>query len=389
MDRCASTDRPSLVPARPDDMMAAFRALAEASGDVALIVDCADRRLRYLSAGAGQLLGYSADEVQRNLRRPTASTPVCQVLAVRLDRPGRQREECELECTRPDGSSVSVQLVSTFIFDEHGDARVLAATVRDQSPQRAMQAEQRRFASMLNHEFRTPLAIIDGSIQRLEATSANADAATRERYRKIGAAVDRLIGMLDEYLSPERMAALGRTRPAAGVDPGALLDEAATQARAAGRPVSIAAEGLPPGIRGDQQGLRLALKVLVDNALAFSPAASPIGLEGRRVSNGIELIVRDNGAGVPAQDAARIFDKSYRGSNAASLPGSGLGLYMARSVLEVHGGTLDLIDGPGAGAVFKMWLPVLNDRKVVASGEPNSDNQFEQAGGGAQSASTP
>lgn len=370
-------------------MMAAFRALAEASGDVAVVVDCADRRLRYLSAGAGQLLGYSFDEVQRNLQRPTPAAPVCAVLARRLDDPDRQREECELECTRPDGSKVPVQLVSTFIFDENGAPRALAAIVRDQSALRAMQAEQRRFASMLNHEFRTPLAIIDGSIQRLEATASTADEPTRARYRKIGAAVDRLIGMLDEYLSPERMAALGRTRPPAAVDPRALLDEAGDQARTAGRPVQVSAQGLPPSMRGDQQGLRLALKVLIDNALAFSPAASAIELEGRRVSNGIELVVRDHGPGVPATDVVRIFDKSYRGSNASTVAGSGLGLYMARAVVEVHGGTLELIDNPGAGAVFKMWLPVLNDRKFVASGEPSSDNQFEQAGGGAQSASPP
>jgi signal transduction histidine kinase len=184
--------------------------------------------------------------------------------------------------------------------------------------------------------------------------------------------------MLDEYLSPERMAAIGKTAPA-GVDVRALLDEAAAQARAAGRPVTLLTDGLPPTLRGDLQGLRLALKVLIDNALAFSPSGSPVELTGRPVANGIELIVHDHGPGVPADDAPRIFDKSYRGSNATS-PGSGLGLYMARSVLEVHGGTLDLLQESGHGATFHVWLPVLNGGKVVASDEPNSDNRLKQAG---------
>jgi signal transduction histidine kinase len=211
---------------------------------------------------------------------------------------------------------------------------------------------------MLNHEFRTPLSTIDGAIQRLEATATNADAPTRERYRKIGAAVDRLIGMLDEYLSPDRMAQVDSHKPATGIAPRQLLDEAAAQVSAAGRPVEVIDAGLPRILRCDPQGLRLALKVLVDNALAFSPPASAIALAGRPVLNGIELTVRDHGAGIPAHDAPRIFDKGYRGSNAAGQPGSGLGLYMARSVLEVHGGTLELVALPDSGTVFTIFMPI-------------------------------
>jgi signal transduction histidine kinase len=113
--------------------------------------------------------------------------------------------------------------------------------------------------------------------------------------------------------------------------------------------------------------LRLALKVLVDNALAFSPAGSPVELSACTVENGIEITVRDHGAGVPAGDAARMFDRSYRGSNATGIPGSGLGLYMARSVLEVQGGALELVQPCQQGARFKIWLPNnVNRGKVVA-----------------------
>jgi signal transduction histidine kinase len=128
-------------------------------------------------------------------------------------------------------------------------------------------------------------------------------------------------------------------------------------------------------VRGDPQGLRLAIKVLVDNALAFSPPGSAIALAGAVAGNGIELTVRDHGHGVPPPDRARIFDKAYRGGNAAGLPGSGLGLYMARSVLEVHGGTLELDTLSTAGTTFKIFLPIIVGRgKVVASSGPNSDN---------------
>jgi signal transduction histidine kinase len=94
------------------------------------------------------------------------------------------------------------------------------------------------------------------------------------------------------------------------------------------------------------------------------------------VNHGVELALRDAGPGVPPADLPRIFDKGYRGSNAAGLPGSGLGLYMARSMIEVHGGTLEYMAPPDGGAEFRLWLPVQDAQgKDLASGETSSDNR--------------
>jgi signal transduction histidine kinase len=84
---------------------------------------------------------------------------------------------------------------------------------------------------MLSHEFRTPLSTIDGAVQRLEMTGAHHDEGTRKRYRKIQTAVDRMLAMLDEYLSPERMASIGRERQPNEINPATLLQAAAEQAR--------------------------------------------------------------------------------------------------------------------------------------------------------------
>jgi signal transduction histidine kinase len=234
---------------------------------------------------------------------------------------------------------------------------------------------------MLNHEFRTPLSTIDGAIQRLEATATNADEPTRQRYRKIANAADRLIAMLDDYLSPERMAELGRTRQPNTAAPRLLLEELVAQARVAGRPVSLQADELPVQLRGDPAGLRLALKILLENALRYTPAGSALTVLGRRQGKGVELALRDSGAGVPAADLPRIFDRGYRGSNTAGLPGSGLGLYMARSVVEVHGGTLEHAAAPEGGAEFRLSLPVQDAQgKGLASGETSSDNRAAYGG---------
>jgi signal transduction histidine kinase len=188
--------------------------------------------------------------------------------------------------------------------------------------------------------------------------------------------VDRLIGMLDEYLSPDRMAAIGKTRQPNTVSARELVEGAATQVRAAGREAIVEGGELALALRGEPAGLRLALKVLVDNALAFSPAGTPITLGAAASGHGVEFAVRDQGQGVPPEDQPYIYDKGYRGANADGLPGSGLGLYMARSIADVHGGTVNLIPGPG-GADFRLWLPSVADvgKQHLASASPSSDNR--------------
>jgi two-component system phosphate regulon sensor histidine kinase PhoR len=85
--------------------------------------------------------------------------------------------------------------------------------------------------------------------------------------------------------------------------------------------------------------------------------------------------VRDHGAGVPPSETEHIFAKSYRGDNAGAHAGSGLGLYMARSVVEVHGGILGVRNVVPQGAEFRIWVPIRDAAgKDVASGGHSSDN---------------
>jgi PAS domain S-box-containing protein len=360
----------------------AFRTIAELGGDLAFIIDCGSRQLAYISAGVDDMLGYSSADIRAQLAHggdgPLAV--LCAGLPERLKRfaagdGSRLRVMREFDVRRPDGSDVSVEVISTLALDD-GQPRALLGLVRDVSARRERERERKRFASMLNHEFRTPLSTIDGAIQRLESLGTKADEATRQRYRKIATATDRLIAMVDDYLSPERMAALGSQRRENTVGPRLLLEELVAQARVAGRPVTLAVGELPAALRGEPSGLRLALKVLLDNALRYTPAGTKLHVTGQRVDGGIELALRDEGAGVPAVDVDRIFDKGYRGANAEGITGSGLGLYMARSVVEVHGGSLTYACHPEGGAVFRLWLPVqASGAKGLASGVTSSDNR--------------
>jgi len=362
-----------------------FLTIAEVGGDIAWVVDLPGREISYLSPHVEALSGYTAEQW---CTFQAGTAPLLNVLLAglpaRLARlaagdTSRRKLVRELELVHRDGGKVPVEIISTFTFDSRGKPAALVGIVRDVSRRREYEAGQRRFASMLNHEFRTPLSTIDGAIQRLEVTGASADPATRDRYRKISNAVDQMIGMLEHYLSPDVVAASGTAARADRVNPRRLLEEGAQQVRAAGREAILELGDLPDNVRGEPQGLRLALKVLVDNAVQYGPAGAPIRLSGALTDKGISLTVTDEGDGVPADEQETIFAKNTRGSNAAGLPGAGLGLYMAKSVVEVHGGVINLsrqtTDSGVCATQFSICLPIRTSvGKDVASSVHSSDN---------------
>lgn len=358
---------------------ARYRLLLEHSSEVSWIADCASGRLTYLSPAAERQFGYRLDTVQ-----PLA-TALLADLPARLKRlaagdVSRMRVVRQSEQAHADGHLVPVEIESTVVLGDDGRPATLVGVVRDLSGQRALAEQHKKFASMVSHEFRSPLATIDGAIQRLEMTGAHHDEATRKRYTKIQTAVDRLLAMVDDYLSPERLASIGRARQPNELSPLALLETAATQARARRPAIAVRCTGLPQWIRCEPDGLRLAIEVLIDNAIKYTKPDTAIELIGKKaMEGGIELLVRDQGDGIPAADLARVCDKGYRGANAAGIPGSGLGLYMARAVVDVHGGTLDVKNLPESGVECRIWLPAAAAAgKSLALAPGSSDNSPTQ-----------
>ena len=361
---------------------ARFRLLAEHSDDIGWIVDVASARLLYVSPALESRFGVTPAQAS-GLLQPLLDELPQRLARLAGDDKGQRHQLRELDQAHPDGRTIPTEISSTLVTDA-GGAMLLVGTLRDISARRAQELAQKKFASMISHEFRTPLATIDGAIQRLEMTADNVDDATRKRYRKIQTAVDRLLGMINDYLSPERMASIGRKRQANEVVPRELLDAAAAAAikAAPDHAVTVRSSGLPDVMRCDPDGMRLCLQVLLDNAAKYTPPGSPIELVGGRADGGgVEFLVIDHGPGPDADELPRLFDKFFRGRNAtvAAVAGSGLGLYMARAVLDVHGGTLDVTRGVQNGAIFRIWLPIMTDSvidsgKTLAPDDCNRDN---------------
>lgn len=351
-----------------------LRLIAESTDDVIWMMDAHTLRFTYVSPAIERQRGYTPQEIM-DLHRDVLVAPPAQPVAQSMPQMGRRMQERirrfiegdesqrhdvkEIDQPHKDGRTIPVEVKSTLLCDEHRMPCAIVGVSRDISARRQAQEEQKRFVAMVSHEFRTPLATIDGAVQRLQATAGQVDAATHNRFTKIQKAVDRLTALLDDYLTQDRIDTAGHGLHLSLAAPHALLRDAEASAKAlsAGHVIEIDAQHAPERFLCDADRLRLALRVLADNAVKYTPPGSRILLRACRASGGIEFIVADNGRGIPPTELPQVFDKFFRGRSASQQSGSGLGLHMARSVVEMHGGTINASNRVEGGAQITVWLP--------------------------------
>ena len=129
----------------------------------------------------------------------------------------------------------------------------------------------------------------------------------------------------------------------------------------ADRPFEVLSDDELPAISVDRRLLRLACRQLVDNALKYSPPWAPIAVRVCHGDSSVSVEVTDHGAGIPAQELNRIFERFYRGPAVKQqVPGSGLGLSIARSIAAAHKGDVAVTSRPGE-TTFRLTLPVVKE----------------------------
>lgn len=227
------------------------------------------------------------------------------------------------------------------------------------------------FVTNVSHEFRTPMAQILGAAEILTQLD-DRDVDSRAEFAGIALhGAQRLARLLDDVLE------LGQptTGPRHPVDVAASL-AAAIRATlpAAGERVRVAiAAGLPP-VLGDAHRLTETWCRLLDNAIKFSPPDSPIEVAAQARSGHVVVGVSDHGVGIAFEDRERIFEpfcQVGRDQLIDKAIGTGLGLTLARSVVEAHGGTIAVSSKPGVGSTFRVTLPAMAAGDGAASaGQP-------------------
>jgi signal transduction histidine kinase len=218
------------------------------------------------------------------------------------------------------------------------------------------------FVSLVSHELRSPMAAVIGAARTLKDRWRTLRPDQREAFLAlIGDETSRLAALVGDVLDTSRLEAGTFSYRFDDVDLTRLVQDVVEAASFAQPDVELVAALGPglPTIRGDRERLRQVLGNLVDNAIKYSPEGGTVRVRAASENGVAWIAVTDEGPGVPADQHTHIFEKFGRAEiSGASKPGTGLGLFIARSIAEAHGGTLDVRSGPGVGATFTLKLPV-------------------------------
>lgn len=223
----------------------------------------------------------------------------------------------------------------------------------------------RNFVSLVSHQFRTPLAVIDSSAQRLIRIARNeGETPTEQLIERMGQtrnAIDGLTRLLDSVLTSVKLEAGGIQLQAQSLNLAELVESVAESSASwlGGRELQLTREGAVADYytAGDPELLTHVLLNLLSNACKYTATNSPLAISLSRKHTQLVCTVRDWGPGVSVDDLPHLFDRFFRASATAQQPGSGLGLYLARSIAQLHSGQLLASLPEGGGLAVSLSLP--------------------------------
>ena len=225
---------------------------------------------------------------------------------------------------------------------------------------RRLSALRADFVSLVSHELRGPMASVVG-----------AAATLRQRWRELGpgqrqsflALIEeetaRLASLVGDVLDTSRLDAGTFTYSFSDVDIGELVRDVSALVDLGQEEVSVRADVDPalPAVRADRERIRQVLVNLLTNAVKYTDAGDEVEVRAAAQNGYVEISVRDHGPGISSDDQRLIFEKFGRAASGGPKPGAGLGLFIARSITEAHGGSLAVESQQGAGATFTVRIP--------------------------------
>jgi signal transduction histidine kinase len=252
--------------------------------------------------------------------------------------------------------------------------------------ERELNGLQRQFVAMVSHEFRTPLAIIDGNAQRL---LRRADQVRPERLRTILGTVRRSVGHLVELMESVLAAARLESGQIEMQPSHFSLSDLVREVSGSyaelhrDRRIVLDIEALPDQLFADAKLIRQVVSNIISNAIKYSPDEGRIWIGGFVDDAGRAVLsVRDEGVGIPLAEQEKLFERFFRASTSTGIAGSGIGLHLAAHLVQMHGGVIDVESAEGEGATFFIRLPVTRP----AAGADVPDSMPDEAPNGALAA---
>jgi PAS domain S-box-containing protein len=231
------------------------------------------------------------------------------------------------------------------------------------SKEKKLSEMQRKFVSMASHEFRTPLAIIDTTAQRLKSQANKKELTpedTVQRVEKIRSAVQRMTRLMESTLAAARIQEGKLKIEIESCDIGEVVREACTRQQdiASKHTISCNLAELPKIIQADTGFLEQILTNLLSNAVKYAPDAPDIEVKAFTDDDQVVISVRDHGLGIDVDDLQSMFQRFFRAKTSTGISGTGIGLNLVKMLVEEHGGTVEVESKKGEGSTFTVRLPI-------------------------------
>lgn len=268
----------------------------------------------------------------------------------------------EGDLLRRDGGLTPAGISYAPLFDREGRLVNIIADVHDITKFREAEELKSTFISIISHELKTPVALIKGYAETLRREDAKWDAATvQESLAVITEEADRLTDLIEKLLDASRLQAGALKLNMSEVALDQLAARLVEKFRVQSGKHTLHAD-FPAGfpvVLADEERLTQVLGNLLSNAIKYSPQGGRVTVRGRAEAQQVVVSVTDEGPGIASADLPRVFDRFYRGDSDLTrrVKGTGLGLFLAKAVIEAHHGRIWVDSPPGAGATFYFSLP--------------------------------
>jgi signal transduction histidine kinase/CHASE3 domain sensor protein len=326
------------------------RAVFYAIADGVLLTDPFGR-VTAMNRALEALTGWTEDEAR--------GRPYAEVLPIAEDHVGGPADLVSRY-----GRRVPVAVSSAPIFDARGRVVGGVDVIRDVSKEREIDEVKSALISTVSHELRTPLTLIHGFAELLVLRNLPAE-RQRSSAVEILDASRRLARLIDDLLSVSRMESGRLVLDPRPLDLGVVVERILSPFRAMAARHTLRAK-LPSGLPvvwGDPDKVEQILTNLVGNAIKYSPGGGEVLVTVDHDGDSVQVSVRDQGIGMSPRDMGQLFEKFYRvdREEVRRAGGTGLGLYITKRLVEMHGGRLWAESWPGVGSVFRFTLPTSDE----------------------------
>ena len=311
-------------------------------------------RIEVMNGSAGALLGLKPEGARDRPFMEVVRDHDLRLLMTRaLESRQQERDEVELLNNRRFVSAIATPLAGS-------ESTGVLLTLHDLTQLRQIETTRREFVSNVSHELRTPLSSVKALAEALENGALEDPDTARDFVRRIHGEADRMSALVDELLELSRLESGQAALVMETVDVATLVRSEVEafhlRAEATGAVLEARVPDAPVLVRGERDKLRQVLVNLLDNALKFTPSGGTVTVLVHAAAGGVEVSVRDTGAGIPAEHVPHVFERFYKVDRARRDGGTGLGLAIVRHIVEAHGGTARVESREGEGTTVSVIL---------------------------------